>query len=151
MFEEDAKAFVKDTVVWSVKSVSWDDHEVAGSAKLSVAFNFGKAPFTASLDYSCVVGYDSAELNCRLKWDAPAAGDMSLILKDGEFMLTAAQLKAARERCFPDGWPALDVMEFVYACIGNGGHNQPCHSAESEAGVIDDTSEICKALGEAVA
>ena len=152
MTEAEATAFVKDSVSWSVKRVQWQDHEEAASATVSVRFVFETSqPLSMSLDYYVKNGWDSAELDCRLRWDGAGDGNMHLIMKDGEFLLEQAHVKAARERCFPDGWPAADVLMFMCTCVGAGGQNSPCHCAETEGCLSDDIGKLCKALEEPAA
>ena len=148
MSEAGARKFIRDTVVWRVRSAGWEDVGQVRDAEVSVEFNFGATlrPFTTTLEYYCRARYYSVEHHCQFKWDGAKACVFQPILQGTKLMLKAAHIRDARERSFPEGWRAQDVMEFVYSCIGAGGYNPACHAANCKKGLSDEIARLCKAL-----
>lgn len=115
MDEDEARRFIRENVEWLVCSASWEDAGEARGADVMVTFKFGKAPVDASLDYHHRIRWSEVEHMCKFTWNGTGNGNTTILQKT-KFMLKATHVKAAREHCLPEGWPAAEAMEFIYRC-----------------------------------
>jgi hypothetical protein len=148
--DKDSAAFVKEHCCWSVEHVVWDEDGQARSADLTCPFSMpgASSPLTVSMSYHYRVRWSSVEWHTCLKWSRGNTGT-DKIFQSKSFKLKAAELKSVCQECFGEGWTPLEVMTFIYLCIGipfdTRSWNMPLANIEMKSGWLDThTNKVCK-------